>query len=585
MFNKLFLFSIGLILLLSNEIYSQNIHPTNQFHEFEQEQWKDYISASNLIYSDPNIDIFFYHLNLEISISSPFIKGYVKSIFQIQNDKVNTIKLNLHNSFKIDSITGISNSFTFEENLITIESSQEFNGGDTVELFIYYSGIPQLWENKKGLRYELHGQNEPIIASLSTPFLSHYWWPCKDGPTDKADSVYIDITIPDTVINNIPVIAVSNGTLDSTTSDDNKKTFHWRERYPIVPYYVMVAISNYLEIQQSYSFPISYYTFQENYSQTQAGVKDIPEVMNLFSKLFGSYPFEKEKYAMTELGYYGAIENQTNTIINNMSPDWFLTSVHELAHMWFGDMITCENWQHAWLNEGFATYSEALWIEHKYGFEAYQDYMNYLQYKDMGSIYLKNDSDPSKIFLSIIYYKGAYFLHMLRGILGDSIFFESIYKYANSNDYKYKHATTEDFKSICEEVSGKNLNYLFDQWIYGESYPIYSADWSYINSGRNNYKVTLELNQQIQSNPPFFEMPIEIQINTSISDTIFAVYNNQQSQSFQFQVTGLPIELIIDPNNWILKDSLNAELTIKIPDRIQLKQNYPNPFNPSTIIG
>ncbi len=100
--------------------------------------------------------------------------------------------------------------------------------------------------------------------------------------------------------------------------------------------------------------------------------------------------------------------------------------------MWFGDMITCENWQHAWLNEGFATYSEALWIEHKYGFSAYQEYMNYLQYKDMGSIYLKNDSDPSKIFLSIIYYKGAYFLHMLRGILGDSIFFESIYKYANS---------------------------------------------------------------------------------------------------------------------------------------------------------
>ena len=584
MLSKLIHFGFIFILLVMNENYSQNIHTNNQFHDFEQERWKDYINNSNSIIADPNIDILFYHLNLEIKISSPFIKGYVKSIFQVQNDNVNKILLNLHNSLNIDSITGISNSFKFENNLITIEPFQLLNSGDTVELFIYYSGIPQLWENKKGLRYELHGQNEPIIASLSTPFLSYYWWPCKDGPTDKADSVYIDITIPDSVINNLPLMAVSNGTLEGITTNNNKKTFHWRERYPIVPYYVMVAISNYREIKQSFRFPLSYYTFQENFNQTQNGVKDIPEVIDLFSKLFGPYPFEKEKYAMTELGYYGAIENQTNTIINNMSNDWFLISVHELAHMWFGDMITCKNWQHAWLNEGFATYSEALWIEHKYGFSAYQEYMNHLEYKDKGSIYLNDDSDPSKIFLSIIYHKGAYFLHMLRGILGDSIFFEAIYKYANSNNFKYKHAITEDFQNICEVVSGKKLNYLFEQWIYGENYPIYSADWSYINSSHDIYTVTLKLNQQIHSNPPFFEMPIEIQITTSTADTIFTVYNNQQSQTFQFEVNGLPKELKIDPNNWLLKDSINADLTIIIPDKTQLSQNFPNPFNPSTII-
>jgi len=140
----------------------------------------------------------------------------------------------------------------------------------------------------------------------------------------------------------------------------------------------MIAISNYKHFQQvfkgeDYNFPIDYYVFNSHLSESKEGVAELPEVMAFFTEIFGRYPFYKEKYGMTEIGFYGAIENQTNTITNNMFKS-FNISVHELAHQWFGDMITCETWNHGWLNEGFASYAVALYVEHKYGFEEYKKY-------------------------------------------------------------------------------------------------------------------------------------------------------------------------------------------------------------------
>src|SRR3970282_968792 len=239
----------------------------------------------------------------------------------------------------------------------------------------------------------------------------------------------MDIKIPDTTVAGIPVIAVSNGVMANVIQSNNKKTFHWRETYPIVPYYVMVSVSNYRDFHQTFTgthgeqFPLDYYAFDESLAGAQLGVVDLPAAIELFSALFGVYPFRNEKYGMTELGFYGAIENQTNTIIHTMDISWFWVSGHELAHMWFGDMITCKDWHHGWLNEGFATYCEALWAEHTGGFDLYKSYMQTLKYQDGGTVHLQDISNPFGIFVSIIYDKGAYVLHMLRGGLGDSVFF------------------------------------------------------------------------------------------------------------------------------------------------------------------
>jgi Peptidase family M1 domain len=219
---------------------------------------------------------------------------------------------------------------------------------------------------------------------------------------------------------------------------------------------------------------------------------------------------------------------------------------------WFGDMITCKDWSHGWLNEGFATYCEGLWIEHEDGIEAYHDYVESLEYFQAGSLYLEDDSDPFSIFIPIIYYKGAYVLHMLRGILGDSLFFESLSKYANNDKFRYKHATTEDFKNICEDVSGINLTKFFEQWIYGEYFPHYAYGYS-VDSLENNFKINLEIGQ-VQDNTGLFWMPIDIKVTTSSGEQIFVVWDSLQTQTFELLISEKPLSVDFDPDNWILKE-------------------------------
>jgi aminopeptidase N len=422
--------------------------------------------------------------------------------------------------------------------------------------------------------------------------LAHYWYPCKDGPEDKVDSVYLDITVPDTIINGNNVIAVSNGLLENISVANNKVTYSWRHRYPIVSYYVMMAISNYSHFQQSFTcqdgeaFPIDYYVFKEHDSTSQIGVTEMPEVMQFYSDIFGKYPFCKEKYAMSELGYYGAIENQTNTIINSMDLSWFSTSIHELAHMWFGDMITCADWHHAWMNEGFATYSEALWEEHKNGITAYHNYFNSSMPLYGGTLYLQNDLDTFNIFQGIVYTKGAWVLHMLRGVLGDSIFFNCLKTYASSPGYMYKNASTEDFRNLCENISWKNLTTFFDQWIYDEYYPKYFYNFFQDSTSKILTLHIYQAQDSLNGWHDVFEMPLQIKIiDVNGNDTIITVLNNQKNQEYTFQlnenVSHYATSVIIDPDRWVIhlsyfKPLLPVEIN-EITDKTLEFELYPNP--------
>ena len=566
---------------------------SDDFYSLERQNWMDRITYQLNYEPDTTFDVTFYGINLDIPLDSHQINGMVTCNLVSNTDGLTSISLQLSNSFEITYMSGNVIQVNLENDTLSLTLDRPYNRGEPVSITMGYTGIPMVLNNTKGMRFESHGNGEPIIATLSTPFLAHLWFPCKDGPGDKADSADINITIPDTMINGNPLIAVSNGTLTGIDTSAGKRTFKWKERHPIVPYYIMAAVSNYSHFQQIINnrrrgtFPIDYYVFKEDSLQAVNGASDMPDVINFYIEKFGAYPFEDEKYGMSQLGFYGAIENQTNTIQNSLSPDWFMVSAHELSHMWFGDMITCLNWHHGWLNEGFATYCEALYTEHVSGFNAYKSYMNSLTYTGGGTVYLENISDPFGIFISIIYDKGAWVLHMLRGILGDSTFFNVMVQYAADTRFRYGHASTEDFREVCETVSGQDLGYFFDEWIYDQYYPRYTYNYQ---QDINTNELTLWINQ-VQEQfgwREVFEMPIKVKANFSDgSDTLISLWNDQVSMIYHIPLNREINTVQIDPDNWILKyiTQITALTNEKQKNFIfSLGTNYPNPFNPSTII-
>jgi hypothetical protein len=265
---------------------------------------------------------------------------------------------------------------------------------------------------------------------------------------------------------------------------------------------------------------------------------------------------------------------------------------HELAHQWFGDKITCKDWHHIWLNEGFATYSEALYEEVISGKRYYDgeiiSYMNIAK-NAQGSVWVENDTSKKEIFNSSrSYFKGACVLHMLRGIVGDETFFDIMYNYSNDPTIAYGAATTEDFQRNAESVYGQSLQYFFDEWIYGENYPIYTIYWNSIPLNDNLYEVNLDIVQDINSKPSFFTMPVDVRVYTTSGDTTVTLFNNSQSQYFKLEVLGRPDSIVFDPENWILKKVNGIVSGVKeiLPEiEFNLYQNYPNPFNPNTKIS
>ena len=503
----------------------------------------------------------FVRIDLDVHFSDSTIQATVQTQFQSLTDGLTEIVLDFDDALTVDSVFGNAISYTLVGETFTVSLDRTYNTGEAFSVYTTYHGQPRIVGGIKGFRFKSH-QGVPVVATLCTPFLAHIWWPCVDGPADKLDSVHLYITIPDTSYNGFPLYAASNGKLINITYPRNGwVTYEWHENYPIVPYYVSVSISNYHIFSHFYhydsdSMEVPYYVFPEHYGTAQQTFSETVDMISFFADLFGEYPFINEKYSMAEIGFYGAIENQTKTIMGGVSSGWYMVVLHELAHMWFADMISPTSWHHCWINEGFATYCEALWWGHKYGMDEYHDYMNDLKYWGSGTIYLEDISDPFSIFLLICYDKGAWVLHMLRHVVGDSTFFNIMYTYATEPRFMYGNASTEDFKEVCETLSGMDLSDFFDQWIYDEYYPRYGYWWSYIQDGdKDLYQIYVRISQKQRNNGwrPVFNMPIDLVFHLPGGDTTVVVQNNDTFQLYQFEFDEIPTGLDFDPDEWILR--------------------------------
>ncbi len=528
-----------------------------------------------------NYDVKYYGLNLNINPANRYINGNVKITLKALAS-IDKVELNLTKDFIIDSIfNGLKRSaFVYSGDMLTVNLDKSLQQNDIIELSIYYQGYPGSSGFGSFGCSDVNGKK--LVWTLSEPFGARDWWPCKDYPYDKADSADINITIPK------EMIVASNGTLRNTVVDGNNKTYYWHEGYPISTYLISATayeyntFSNYYKYTPTDSMEIQYFTVMDKFNPRYEQYELVPKMIKIFSDMYGQYPFINEKYGQAEFPWGGGMEHQTCTSLGSFGE---IILAHELSHQWWGDMITCKDFHNIWLNEGFATYSEALYAEKAYGKSNYFSEMRGTKYMGNGTIYVDDLTNISRVFSSdLTYNKASWVLHMLRHTVGDDIFFNILKKYYKSI-HQYDAVNTEEFRKICEAEYGKDLNWFFHEWIYEEFYPQYQYQYSKIKNG-NNTDIKLSIGQK-QKNY-IFKMPIDINIATSFGDTTIVVYDSLQSQTFNMSINGDVNNLELDKEEWILrtteKIASNVSVT-HVTGNYELRQNYPNPFNPGTEIS
>jgi len=576
-----------LILVLFSQLLGQDF-PVKEFdrsdlRKFESRKSPMYLTKYPLTNTDSNYDVASYHLDLTIEPSNRMIKGWVRMTAKSEIEGLEQIFINLENNMQVDSVLFQGNAIAFQhtKNIIEVDLPVYLNKNDTFSVTTYYNGNP---ENSptRSFAWGSHGVGQnPLIWTLSEPYGSPSWWPCHDNPADKADSVRIDATVPSYLY------VASNGLLEKVTYPfDGQVKYHWRTKYPISTYLVSLAISDYARFSDWYiselqdSMEIQYYVLPEHLEAAKRDLEVTVDMIEFYGNIFGEYPFIDEKYGMAVFGWGGAMEHQTITsygaglITGDNTFDYI--NAHELAHQWFGDLITMKYWSHIWLNEGFASYSEALWFEDLYGKAVYDQYMM-IQWSDHfnGPLWIEDSLNAGALFSSTVYDKGSWTLHMLRGVLGDSLFFDAIREYATNKNMIFANATTENFRDICESVGGMKLDWFFDQWVYREGRPAYIVQWNVVDD--NPYETRLAI---VQKNLPAYKMPINIKLSSLERSETITIWDSLEFQQFTFNTSFKPACLEFDPDNQILKTILD-----EAPSRFNVSTNYPNPFNAGTNIN
>ena len=545
------------------------------------QRWLDF--QSTLTENQNKIDITFYGIDLDIDFDQDEISGSVLVEGWVGFSQPDSIELDFTSDMTVDSVKlyGDLTSYNHENDLLSILPPQEtIPEGYEFMIEVFYHGTPTtcgfgsfVFDSHAGIEH---------VWTLSEPYGARCWWPCKDDPSDKADSVDIVVRVPESQI------VASNGNLIYEVSlGDGRKEYRWEERYPICTYLVSLAIYPYTVWHDQYistngdTLPLDYFVFPDRYENSYSNYLLTKDMISLFASQFGEYPFMDEKYGHADFGWGGAMEHQTLTSMGGYSQTLI---AHELGHQWWGDLITCASFHHIWLNEGFARYCQALWEEYFNGDDAYFAYMNSHAYYGPGTIYVEEPTTTSAIFNgNLSYNKASWVVHMLRHVVGDNTFFEILHAYASNDSLAYAAATTANFQEVCEDISEMDLGDFFQQWIYGEKYPYYQLSWW--STGTDEYTIQID---QIQTTG-YFHMPIDLHITGSLMDTIIVVDNYEPSQTYQ--VSGLEThaihEIQLDPGGWILKevDYITVGVDGLIPDRISLLPVYPNPFNPGTTVN
>lgn len=455
-------------------------------------------------------------------------------------------------------------AFEHEGGKLTVRFSRPLGSGEEAEVAIDYSARP-----RRGLYFvgpdDAH-PDKPVEAwTQGEDEDSRYWFPCYDYPNDRVTSEVI-ATVPE------KFTAVSNGGLLATTSDPARRTrtFHWRHDVPHSVYLVSLAVGEFVEIRESAGqTPVLYYVRPGREDDARRAFGNTPRMIQFFERRIGvPYPYAKySQVAVTDF-IFGGMENtsattQTADTLHDERAHLDFSSdplvAHELAHQWWGDLLTCRDWAHAWLNEGFATYFEALWCEEDKGADEFawnlrQDREGYLaeaSHRYRRPIVCNRYRVPIELFDRHLYEKGSLVLHMLRRELGDALFFKALNLYCTRN--RGQNVITQDLQHAFEQATGRNLDWFFDQWVYKEGHPEIEVSHSFDDKQKLLGVTVKQTHKVSDGSSRAFRFSVTIVLmDADGRETRHRVEVNQREQTFHFVCAATPKAVSFDPSRDVL---------------------------------
>jgi aminopeptidase N len=532
--------------------------------------------AESLTFASTNFDVKYYRCEWEVDPAVRFITGKV-TIYYVLLTPATSITLDLMNPLVVDSVKQRTATLvkTQSPNTVSVDFPSQANAGVLDSISIFYKGVPP--NTGFGSFTTSTHAGVPVMWSLSEPYGSRDWWPCKNGLDDKADSIDIIITNP------VAYKGAANGMLQSENliASGTKRVAHWKHRYPIASYLVCMAVTNYSVFNEvialgAVNMPFQTYCYPESLTAFQAGTPDLTRAMQLFHNKYGDYPFIKEKYGHIQFHWGGGMEHQTASFMTNVAEN---LASHELGHQWFGDKVTCGSWEDIWLNEGFATYSTRLYREDKYPTFATNERRNEINFvtsQPNGSVWVDDTTSVNRIFSNrLTYYKGCYVVQMLRWKLGDANFFQGIKNYLNDPKVAYGFARTSDLQRNLEQVSGQNLTEFFADWYKGQGYPSYKVSWNKV--GNSFVKIKMEQTTS-HTSVNFFELPVPLKFKNATQEQTIIVDNKTNGEEFLKAINFTPDTVLIDPDFWLVtRNNTTVKLAAENFPANTIKIG-PNPF-------
>ena len=493
------------------------------------------------------IDAQHYVLRVSLSDENDAISGETTVTLRFVSDGVREFALDLANGMTVDAVSsaGAGLTFTHQNDRLTISLPAAPQAGDLRDFTIRYHGTPA-----DGLRAVKNKYGERCFFSQNWPDLARQWLPMIDHPYDKATSEFL-VTAP------ARYQVVANGALQEEIDlGDGRRMTHWKESAPIASWLNNIGVAQFasLHVGKAAGIPLETWVFPRDRDAGMATFDEpMRQAMEFYSERVGPYSYEKLASVQNGAARGGGMEHASEIFFGQGSvtgrPALGLVA-HETAHQWFGDSVTEKDWDDVWLSEGFATYFASLTTEHYEGRDAFVTQMKrsrasiFNSEKRLPGVAVVQDRPWKGIPNGIVYQKGGWSLHMLRGQIGDAKFWAGIREYYRR--FRDANASTADFEKVMEEESGADLGWFFKQWLYRPGSPTVQGTWHY-----NVAAATVAIELMQTQNGEAYRLPLEI----AVGDSTTKVEMTQKQQSFEIPAAKDPGTVTLDPNVWILMDA------------------------------